>query len=65
MDEKSNCIAVGDAENDIPMIEAAGLGVAMENGEEHVKAAADAIAKSNNDCGVALFIEELIASGKI
>ena len=55
----------GDGSNDLGIIKAAGLGVAMENGEEHVKKAADAIAKSNNQAGVALFIEELIATGQI
>jgi len=37
------CIAVGDAENDIPMLRTAGLGVAMGNAPDHVKAAADRI----------------------
>ncbi len=55
----------GDGSNDLGIIKAAGLGVAMENGEEHVKNAAKAIAKSNNEAGVALFIEELIATGQI
>lgn len=36
----SACIAVGDADNDIPMIQAAGLGVAMGNAAENVRAAA-------------------------
>ena len=61
----SETIAFGDGSNDYEIIQAAGLGVAMENGEEHVKAVADAIAKSNHDCGLALFIEELIATGQI
>lgn len=58
-------LVFGDGSNDLGIIKAAGLGVAMENGEEHVKKAADAIAKSNNEAGVALFIEELIARGEI
>ena len=59
------CVVFGDGSNDLGIIRTAGLGVAMENGEEQVKNAADVIAKSNNDCGVALFIEELIATGQI
>ncbi len=55
----------GDGSNDLGIIKAAGLGVAMENAEEQVKKAADVIAKSNNEAGVALFIEELIATGQI
>ena len=46
-------IAVGDGLNDLPMIEYAGLGVAMENGHESVKEAADYITKTNNEAGVA------------
>ena len=61
----SQTIAFGDGSNDFEIIQTAGLGVAMENGEEHVKAVAKAIAKSNNQCGLALFIEELIATGQI
>ena len=55
----------GDGSNDLGIIKAAGLGVAMENGEEQVKKAADASAKSNNEAGVALFIEDLIATEQI
>lgn len=42
-------IAFGDAENDIPMLRTAGLGVAMGNATEAVKAAADQITLTNND----------------
>ena len=38
-----SCIAVGDADNDIPMFRAAGLSIAMGNAEAHVKATADRI----------------------
>lgn len=39
----SECVAVGDAENDLVMIRAAGLGVAMGNATPQVRAAADRI----------------------
>ena len=42
-------MAAGDAENDISMIEAAGLGIAMCNGDDKVKAAADVITEKDND----------------
>ncbi len=49
-----NTIAVGDAENDIPMIEAAGIGVAMKNASAHVKSLADYVTeRDNNEAGVA------------
>jgi 5-amino-6-(5-phospho-D-ribitylamino)uracil phosphatase len=44
--------AVGDDVNDIPMIEGAGLGIAMENAVEEVKTAADRICPSNDDDGL-------------
>ena len=36
-------IAVGDSENDIPMLTAAGLGLAMDNAKDMVKESADAV----------------------
>lgn len=56
-------IAVGDSLNDIKAIQAAGLGVAMENAQEEVKAAADAITYSNNEHGVAEVIRRFIFNG--
>jgi hydroxymethylpyrimidine pyrophosphatase-like HAD family hydrolase len=52
--------AVGDDVNDIPMIRAAGLGVAMENAQEVVKAAADRVAPSNDADGVASVVDWLL-----
>ena len=55
-----NVIAFGDAANDIPMLQAAGLGVAMGNAPEEVKAAADMVTLSNNDDGIATALELLL-----
>lgn len=52
--------AFGDSENDIPMIQAAGCGVAMGNAEDAVKAAADKVTLSNNSDGIAYALRELI-----
>lgn len=53
-------IAIGDNENDIPMLKTAGLGVAMKNGEEEAKEAADYIADTNDESGVGKIIEKFI-----
>jgi hypothetical protein len=53
-------VAIGDDENDISMLRAAGLGVAMGNAADPVKSAADLVAASNDEDGVARVIEELI-----
>ena len=51
--DREATMSFGDGENDLSMIRMAGIGVAMENGEESVKAAADYITKANNEAGVA------------
>ena len=53
-------MAFGDGGNDLSMIQAAGTGVAMANGLETVKAAADYITLDNDQDGVADAIEKLI-----
>ena len=52
-------ISFGDGFNDLEMIRHAGLGVAMENGHPLLKEAADLIAPSNEEDGVAVVLEEL------
>ena len=47
------CIAFGEAENDISMLHYAGIGVCMANGQEKVKAMADEITEDNNHDGIA------------
>ena len=47
------CIAFGDAENDISMLEYAGIGVAMGNATDQVKAIADEITLTNEEDGIA------------
>ena len=59
----SQIMAFGDGLNDTPMIREAGIGVAMENGHELTKAAADLIAPDCDSDGVAVIIEELLQKG--
>jgi len=53
-------VAFGDAVNDISMLRAAGVGVAMGNASEEVKQAADMITLSNNHDGIAVALEKLL-----
>ncbi len=53
-------IAIGDNENDISMLDYAGLGIAMENGEDCAKDAAQYITASNDESGVAQAIEKFV-----
>lgn len=57
---RENCIGVGDSANDLPMIQFAGLGVAMGNAPEHVKAQADAVTEDCQNDGVAVMIEKYL-----
>lgn len=51
-------IAIGDSENDIPMLQAAGLGIAMENASDKVKQVAGLLADTNVRNGVAKVIHQ-------
>ena len=57
-------MAFGDGQNDATMLEAAGLGVAMENAVAECKAAAKLIAPRNTEDGVAQVIGQFLAEGK-
>lgn len=52
-------IAFGDAGNDRPMLEKAGIGVAMGNAKDDVKSAADLVADTCVNDGVAKVLEEM------
>ncbi len=54
---REETMAFGDGENDISMLEAAGIGVAMGNAEDSVKEAADLVTLENDRDGVAYAIE--------
>ena len=55
-----NAMAFGDADNDLAMIKAAGLGVAMANGFDSVKEAATVVTLTNQEDGVARLVEKFL-----
>jgi Cof subfamily protein (haloacid dehalogenase superfamily) len=57
--QRQAVVAVGDADNDLPMLTAAGLGVAMQNGMPRVLAVAARVIGHNNSDAIAELVEEL------
>ncbi|BAB06625.1 Cof-type HAD-IIB family hydrolase [Halalkalibacterium halodurans] len=57
---KERIIAFGDEDNDFEMIEYAGKGVAMANAIDPLKALANDITLSNEDDGIAVYLEEAL-----
>lgn len=55
-----NVMAFGDQELDIPMIEAAGTGVAMGNAIPQLKEKADFVTRTNNEDGIAYALEHYL-----
>src|SRR5262249_46663974 len=55
-------LALGDGENDIEMLQLAGLGVAMGNSMPKAKAAADYVTGSNDEDGVVQALERFVLS---
>ena len=57
-------IAFGDSENDIEMLELAGISYAMENAEEAVKRVATKVAPANSQAGVYQVLENWLERGE-
>lgn len=55
---EANAMALGDSGNDASILRRAGLGVAMGNAPDHIKAIADAVTASNTEDGAAIAIEK-------
>ncbi len=53
-------LAIGDSDNDIPMLQAAGFGIAMGNAAPHVKAVANWIAPGIDEDGAAVALRRWI-----
>ena len=58
--KKEELMACGDSPNDIPMLEEAGISVAVGNAKEPVKEMASFISASNNEDGVAVAIDRFV-----
>jgi Cof subfamily protein (haloacid dehalogenase superfamily) len=58
--DPKHVMAIGDAENDIEMLQIAGLGIAVANAQQGLKDVADELTASNEDHGVAKAIEKHI-----
>ncbi|MDU3152999.1 MAG: HAD-IIB family hydrolase, partial [Anaerococcus hydrogenalis] len=57
-------IAFGDEENDLTMIEMAGCGIVMGNGTDFMKSKADFITKTNDEDGIAYYLEKFVFNEK-
>lgn len=57
-------MAMGDSDNDVPMLQFAGYPVAMGNASPHVKEIAASVTETNNHAGVAKAIREVLKNGK-
>ena len=58
--DAAEVLTIGDNENDVEMLRAAGVGVAVENGTPAARGAADWIAPSNRDDGVAVALDRFV-----
>lgn len=58
--KQEEVIAIGDNENDLSMLEYAGLSIAMANGEDYVKDICKYVTLSNNEDGVAYALEKFV-----
>ncbi len=58
--DRTDTFAFGDSTNDLAMLRAAGTGVVMGNAADRIKENADAVTDTNENDGVAKFIEENI-----
>jgi Cof subfamily protein (haloacid dehalogenase superfamily) len=62
--KREEIISIGDSENDLSMIEYAGMGIAMGNALDSVKRKADYITNSNDNDGVANAINRFVLENK-
>lgn len=61
--EREEIMALGDADNDIPMLEYAGFGIAMKNSSTNALAAGNFVTGSNQEDGFSQAVERFILNG--
>ena len=62
--EAQQIMAFGDSENDVEMLEMAGIAYAMENADDKAKAVATALAPANSQGGVYQVLENWLEKGE-
>lgn len=62
--DPANALAAGDGENDIEMLQAVGIGIAMGNASQVLKDIADVVVPSNDEDGVAVALEAYVLGEK-
>ena len=55
----------GDSQNDLTMLKWAGMGVCVANARENIRAQVAHSTKSNNEDGVAAFVEALLQENRL
>lgn len=63
--QAENVLAIGNYYNDLEMLQYAGLGIAMDNSPDDLKAIADEVTLSNNDDGVRVALEKWLVSNRV
>ena len=58
--DRADVLAIGNGVRDVPMLQLVGLGVAMGNAQDSVKACADVVTLTNAEDGVAVALEKAI-----
>ena len=61
--QEQDIMAFGDSENDIEMLQLAGISYAMENADPRVKTVADHLAAANTEAGVLKILENYLSKG--
>lgn len=62
--DRSEVMSIGDSDNDLPMLKAAGKSIAMGNGTDEVKASCDFVTAACDEDGFAQAVEKFVLTAK-